>query len=334
MMPSLRLFGRRVLPTLIVACCASTCEAGFEKIGIGCRALGMGSAFVAVANNVSAIYWNPAGLALAHNQANTSRELSLMYSPLFGLSYLQHKFAGYTQSRLSDRVDFGALGLGIIELDLSPDADEIQPLSYVENTFLLAWAYSFSLPPIFSQFALGATAKYYNLQTSRAAFGYGADLGLLGIKRLSVNDWKMDLRIGIVVQDIGTSPLWYRGGPSPERKELIESHYRSGAAIALEHPGAIFRHVLIAAEVHRRDKYALQRTEVNLGTELRLISEFDLRLGIQQLDEPRYAFGFGIGTPNPVIGRLHLTLEASWLTHPDLNNTLTFSLSLHSGRKP
>jgi len=35
----------------------------FLKIGLGARAAGMGGAFVAVANDPTAIYWNPAGLA-------------------------------------------------------------------------------------------------------------------------------------------------------------------------------------------------------------------------------------------------------------------------------
>src|SRR5205823_21026 len=35
----------------------------FLRIGVGARAEGMGETFVAVANDPSAIYWNPAGLA-------------------------------------------------------------------------------------------------------------------------------------------------------------------------------------------------------------------------------------------------------------------------------
>src|SRR5262245_7243593 len=35
----------------------------FESVGL--RALGMGGAFVGVANDVTAVYWNPAGLATA-----------------------------------------------------------------------------------------------------------------------------------------------------------------------------------------------------------------------------------------------------------------------------
>ena len=35
----------------------------FMATGVDARPLGMGGAFVAVANSVSAAYWNPAGLA-------------------------------------------------------------------------------------------------------------------------------------------------------------------------------------------------------------------------------------------------------------------------------
>lgn len=41
-----------------------TTAAQFLKIGIGSRALGMGGAFIATANDISSVYWNPAGLAL------------------------------------------------------------------------------------------------------------------------------------------------------------------------------------------------------------------------------------------------------------------------------
>ena len=42
---------------------AGTASGTFMKIGIGARATGLGEAFVAVANDPTAIYWNPAGLA-------------------------------------------------------------------------------------------------------------------------------------------------------------------------------------------------------------------------------------------------------------------------------
>jgi hypothetical protein len=64
-------------------------------MGIGAKAIGMGGAFVAVADDASAVFWNPAGLAAQRNsQAFLSAETpedfsaaSLIYKP--GLSFLQ-----------------------------------------------------------------------------------------------------------------------------------------------------------------------------------------------------------------------------------------------------
>jgi hypothetical protein len=39
----------------------------FLKIGVGARAAGMGEAYVAVAQDPTAMYWNPAGIAVAHD---------------------------------------------------------------------------------------------------------------------------------------------------------------------------------------------------------------------------------------------------------------------------
>ena len=47
---------------------AGTSSGTFLKIGVGARATGLGESFVAVANDPSAIYWNPAGLASLQRQ--------------------------------------------------------------------------------------------------------------------------------------------------------------------------------------------------------------------------------------------------------------------------
>ena len=306
--------------------------AGIEKIGIGSRAIGMGTAFVSIADDASAVYWNPAGIAMSvSDSAQINRQLSLMYSPLYGLSYLKHKFIAYTQDRLLPNRYFGSLGFGIVELDLSPNADDFQSLSYTEDTFLVCWAYSFSLRPIFQRFSLGATFKYFNIRTAKNAFGYGGDFGFLGRHSFKLGSWALDFRLGGSVQDFGKSSLWYSGSYSPARQEFVEPSYRCGIALGLRRESSNFSHLLVSAELHRRDKYALDNTAAILGAEVSLLSGFDLRLGVQDIEAPRYAFGVGLVIPNSIVSGSFLAIDIALMTHPDLNNTLAFSLSLFGG---
>jgi len=59
----------------------------FLELGIGPRALGLGSAYVALAEDGSGFYWNPAGMAFISDM-----QVSLMYADLFN-SLENHSFA-------------------------------------------------------------------------------------------------------------------------------------------------------------------------------------------------------------------------------------------------
>src|SRR6185437_12221378 len=54
-----------------------TTAADILNIGVGARAIGMGEAYVAQADDASSMYWNPAGLALMEE-----RQASFMYSQM------------------------------------------------------------------------------------------------------------------------------------------------------------------------------------------------------------------------------------------------------------
>ena len=72
------LFKKMNIAALLLILGLSTVHAGsnpantglaFLKIGVGGRAVGVGEAYTAIANDASAAYWNPAGLAqLEHTE--------------------------------------------------------------------------------------------------------------------------------------------------------------------------------------------------------------------------------------------------------------------------
>ncbi len=81
----------------------------FLTHGVGARALGMGSAFVAVADDVTAGYWNPAGVSVVDG-----RGLQLMHSETFG-DVVNYDTAAYVQS-LDERS-----GIGVTYVRLAVD---------------------------------------------------------------------------------------------------------------------------------------------------------------------------------------------------------------------
>ncbi|TET42114.1 MAG: hypothetical protein E3J63_01195, partial [Elusimicrobia bacterium] len=65
-----------------------TTTGNFLNMNFSPRAMGMGEAFCALADDVSAMHWNPAGLAFVFNP-----ELETMHT--FWLGNISHEFLGY-----------------------------------------------------------------------------------------------------------------------------------------------------------------------------------------------------------------------------------------------
>lgn len=130
-----------------------TCYADFEDLGCGARAIGMGNAFTCISDDVSAIYYNPAGLGQL-----TGWESGSSYSKLhWGLddeSRLGDGFIGYAQPirikcSKKEKVEkkkaekefsnWGTLGFGWLNLNLID--------LYREDTFFIS--YGKTLPKLF-----------------------------------------------------------------------------------------------------------------------------------------------------------------------------------------
>ncbi len=105
-------------------------------IGIGARAIGMGGAFVSIADDASAVFWNPAGLThLKDNQFFFSGDLpdefstvNVVYQPTFwnmdkigltaGLSHINRlRFNGDSGEKTWSGNPSHILGLAMIDVD-------------------------------------------------------------------------------------------------------------------------------------------------------------------------------------------------------------------------
>ncbi|MEI7811576.1 MAG: PorV/PorQ family protein [Ignavibacteria bacterium] len=178
-----------------------TAAAQFLKIGVGARGAAMGDAFVAVADNVDALYWNPAGITNIHSIA-----LDVGYSQWF--AEIAHNYAGFAVP-LSE---YDVIGISIT--GLSTPEQEVTTVEQPEGTGLyykvsdLAIGLSYARV-LTDRFSVGVTAKYiqqnaYNESASTFAIDFGTSLqtGFYG------------LAIGMAVTNFG-------GGLQLEGRDLI-----------------------------------------------------------------------------------------------------------------
>lgn len=153
----------------------------FLKIGAGARACALGEAGASILNEVSSLYWNPAGIA-SIDKTSMSFSRSQLYADM------SHNFVGFVQPLGNN----SSIGVSAIFLD-SGDM-EITTLATPTGTgSYFSWeAYSIGLS--YSRFVthklqLGGTVKYiregaYHLRAQTIAIDLGSllDTGVLGLK--------------------------------------------------------------------------------------------------------------------------------------------------------
>ncbi|HVZ80149.1 MAG TPA: PorV/PorQ family protein [bacterium] len=147
-----------------------TSGADFLKIDSGARSQGMGGAFTAVADDVNALTWNPAGLALL-------KQPEVGYLRMIYLSDIGYNFGGVA---FPIQAGEDTLGLGAAVVNLgSPSFDSTLGLapavSAGDNAFSLSAAYR-----VKDIVAFGLTGKFIlrNLAGYNAS-AFGGDLGVL-----------------------------------------------------------------------------------------------------------------------------------------------------------
>ena len=176
-----------------------TTTASFLEIGVGSKSSAMGEAYVAVANDISSIYWNPAGLA------NVTRP-SAMFMIQPWIVDIDMLFLGSA----FPLPGIGTIGLGITQVDYG-DMD-VTTLEYQEGTGEtfkatdLAATLTFSRK-IVSWFSFGSSLKYINSNIwHSSASAIAVDLGVLvDTKFFSFSgDDANGMTIGMSISNYGT----------------------------------------------------------------------------------------------------------------------------------
>jgi hypothetical protein len=192
----------------------------FLSAGVGSRALGMGGAFVAVANDVTAGYWNPSGLVSAQGL-----QFQFMHANQF-LSSIQFDYFGASKS-IGEK---SALGLSMIRWGVNDikdtrnalngtsisdglDYSKISSFNIADYVFYVSYAHRYT-----DRLSIGANVKLiYRDYASETAMGIGFDAGFK-------YELISNLMIGMMIRDLTSTMMAW----STNEKEFVIPSFRPG----------------------------------------------------------------------------------------------------------
>lgn len=295
---------------------AGISTAQFLKIGVGSRASALGDAFVAISNDVSALYWNPAGLVQFDND-------QIIFSHNLWLVDINHDFLGVVY-HLDANHAFGVAATGL-SMDDIPVTTELAPFGTGEYfTFSdVAVALSYS-QKMTDKFSFGASVRYIEETLDKLKMrGVMIDLGTyywtgLGTTRfaVAVSNFGAELATDGKVVLIGnrdekldwqsfSPPTMFRIGFAFEPYETTE--HRLTSSLQLNHPN------------DNSENFAI-------GLEYTWKTILFLRGGYKfNVDVQNYSFGAGINTP---ISIADFTFDYSFTNFEKLGSVHRFSIIL------
>ena len=310
-----------------------TTAAPFLSIEVGARAIGMGGAFVAVANDATALFWNPAGLA----RLSSTSSVTLNHTEW--LADISYDFAGVTLS-------LGRIGVvGLSFTSLTMNDMEVRTVAYPEGTgekfaatdFAIGTSYARNLT---DRFSIGFTAKYINQKLwHESASSFAMDIGTVFTTQfngmtvgMSISNFgnKMQLTgsdthipvdvapgkegnnskiVGNMKTDKWSLPLIFRFGVAMD--VLKNYNYRWTVAVDAMHPNDNMEYV-------------------NVGTEWVLKEIVFLRAGFKNLfmKDSEEGLTAGAGIIYPLTRRVKLTLDYAYAEFGILENVQRFSLGI------
>ena len=314
----------------------SKAKYGSESLnfGIGGRALGLGGAYCALAQDVTAIYWNPAGLARLEFPQGM-----LMHASVFS-GEVNFNFAGFALPLGPARtIGFGLVRVGVDDIPVTALTNPAFKLGElfvndrgetVVNTAYVARQISDAEYAFYLSYAIKRTERWSyggNVKVihkgigDHSAWGLGFDLSAM---------WNPtgSLLVGANFNDVTSTILAWDTG----RKELLVPALRLGAAYPLALRllnGQIAPAVDLELHFEGRD-YAAQAAlgPVSIDTHFGLEYQFKEMLAVRAgSDVGNFAAGVGIRLAR-------VQIDYAFLRHQDLDNTHRISarLTIPEGR--
>jgi len=270
---------------------AGTCVGQFLKIGAGARACGMGEAFSAVADDINAIYWNPAGLLQIKDKEVTFMHNEWLYD-------LKYEFLAYCQpiQKYVSAMSLTYLRMGDLE---GKDKDE-NPLGNFG-----AYDYAFSLAyaiPANENLYLGINGKFIQQKIEKEdANALAIDIGLLYFEPLNER-----FKLAGVLQNLGSKLKFV------QQREDLPLTYKLGFSYKINK-------LTLAGDITTPED---NETRVNLGIEYLPTANLALRGGYNSQNDLDSGWTLGTGV------NLHnLQIDYAFVPYGALDNTHRFSIT-------
>jgi len=263
-------------------------------MGIGGRAAVFDEAFVAIADDASAIYWNPAGLARLRDRYSSTLSHSSLFSGLFGLKGIQHHFLSLVYNGR-----YGGVGVSVDRLGTNRviEADDDGKMLSDEGSYSELRT-SISLSTGSTRIgSIGLTGNYFRIGPVISSNCASVDIGILSRPFLLLHrpqsEPQLRLRLGIALRNLYHSldiPPQYSlaaGFQWHSRRGVLSSIGGSSPTFALAYTNSIHSH---------------QTPKLSLGIELgpdapnlSVVKRAKLHLGLEYYPSVADSFNFKVG---------------------------------------
>ena len=283
-----------------------TTAATFLEISVGAPAIGMGGAFVSLANDPTALYWNPAGIATITNT-------DAILSHTDWIADTKFDFAGLALPLGS----FGTLGFSLTSLTMADMAVRTVEMPEGTGEYFsasdLAAGISYARP-LTDRFSIGFTAKFIQ----EAIWHETADAFAVDVGTIFKTDLFGGMVIGASLSNFGT-PMTLAGSDTREFLRIDPTKQGSNDQIPADIEmnswdlplrfqigfstnvieNDMYRWTLAFDAIHPNDNYE----SVNVGTELAIRDFIYFRGGFQSLflSDSEGGLSLGIGVTSSLI---------------------------------